>query len=105
VQAVTAYAPAPIDADPEALSTLAAGEVDVAVFFSPSALRGVLDMLAQVAVNPQAAFRNTKVACIGPTTAAEAQEAGLQVDIVPEVYTLEGLVEALVQWRKQPDAR
>lgn len=36
------------------------------------------------------------VACIGPVTAATAVEHGLEVDVVAEVHTIDGLVEALV---------
>lgn len=102
VDAVTAYIPAPVQPDPDALEAVLAGKVDVAAFFSPSAVRGFLDAL-RVAAGPEessAAVRALQIACIGPTTAAAATEAGLKVGIVPEEYTVEGLVEALVQWRK-----
>jgi uroporphyrinogen-III synthase len=36
------------------------------------------------------------VACIGPITAATAREAGLHVDVEAEVYSVDGLVDALV---------
>lgn len=36
------------------------------------------------------------VACIGPITAATAREAGIAVDVVAEVHSLDGLVDALV---------
>jgi uroporphyrinogen III methyltransferase / synthase len=35
------------------------------------------------------------VACIGPITAGAAREAGLDVDVIADEYTVEGLVEAL----------
>jgi uroporphyrinogen III methyltransferase/synthase len=35
------------------------------------------------------------VACIGPVTAATAEELGLKVDVVASPHTIEGLVEAL----------
>jgi uroporphyrinogen III methyltransferase/synthase len=47
-----------------------------------------------------AALSGIPAACIGPTTAAAAQKAGLRVALTPEEYTVEGLVEALVQWRE-----
>ena len=36
------------------------------------------------------------VACIGPITAATARDAGIDVDIVADVHSLDGLVDALV---------
>jgi uroporphyrinogen-III synthase len=35
------------------------------------------------------------VACIGPVTAATAEEHGLKVDVVAEEHTVEGLIAAL----------
>ena len=36
------------------------------------------------------------VACIGPVTADAAARQGLQVDIVADVHTVDGLVDALI---------
>ena len=38
------------------------------------------------------------VACIGPVTAATAREHGLTVDVEARDHTVEGLVDALVDW-------
>ena len=38
---------------------------------------------------------NTAFVAIGPTTASAAEEAGYEVDVVPEEYTSAGIVEAL----------
>jgi uroporphyrinogen-III synthase len=35
------------------------------------------------------------IACIGPKTAKAAAMAGYHVDIVPEHYTVEGLIDAM----------
>jgi uroporphyrinogen III methyltransferase/synthase len=35
------------------------------------------------------------VACIGPVTAKTAEQAGLNVDIMAEEYTVDGLIAAL----------
>ena len=42
------------------------------------------------------------IACIGPVAAQAARDAGLDVDVVAEDYTVEGLIEALIRW---PEAR
>jgi uroporphyrinogen-III synthase len=36
------------------------------------------------------------VACIGPITAATALDHGLSVDVVAEVHSIDGLVDAIV---------
>ncbi|TMC16839.1 MAG: hypothetical protein E6J33_08865 [Chloroflexi bacterium] len=42
--------------------------------------------------NPQ-----LKIACIGPITSQTARELGLKVDIEAREFTIDGLVEAIVQ--------
>jgi uroporphyrinogen III methyltransferase/synthase len=106
VDVITAYTiqtPA-LDPDqpfPPALQALLDGEVDVVVFFSPSAVRGLLEILDQAgAKRPQGCFTPTiTVACVGETTAEAAREQGLRVDLVAREHTLEGMLEALVIWR------
>jgi uroporphyrinogen-III synthase len=39
-----------------------------------------------------------KIACIGPITAQRAAEKGLDVTIVPDTYTIEGLFDAVVKY-------
>ena len=39
--------------------------------------------------------QRTIIACIGPSTAAEAKEQGLRVDVVPEVADVPSLIDAL----------
>ena len=39
--------------------------------------------------------RDTKVAAIGPATAQRIERAGLRVDVIPEEYRAEALIEAL----------
>ncbi|MDX1414964.1 MAG: uroporphyrinogen-III synthase [Candidatus Promineifilaceae bacterium] len=72
------------------LNSLSEG-YEAVTFASPSSVRGFLQICGQV--EPDAV-----VACIGPVTAAAAQKAGLKVTIVPDEYTLEGLVDSLVRY-------
>ena len=46
-----------------------------------------------------ARYRNPqlKIACIGPITSQTARELGLKVDIEAREFTIDGLVEAIVQ--------
>ena len=41
--------------------------------------------------------RRSKVACIGPVTAKTANEHGLKTDIIADPYTIDGLVEAILE--------
>ena len=43
-------------------------------------------------------LQKTVVAAIGPVTAAAAEELGIKPQVVPESYTVEGMVKALVEY-------
>ena len=68
--------------------------VDVATFTSSSTVRNLLRLLDDGA----ASLANTRVACIGPTTAATAGRLGLKVDIVANTPTIGGLTAALSEF-------
>jgi uroporphyrinogen III methyltransferase/synthase len=96
VETVEAYAVRPVEPDPVALSALVDGGIDVVTFVSPSAVTGLAAMLegrlGESMPSPPA------VACLGPATVEAARAAGLQVEIIPERHTVDGLLEALVGW-------
>ena len=102
-EAVTAYSTAVSKPDPEVLEELVGGRADLAAFFSPSALNGIIDMLSEHRT-PEAALgilQRTKLACVGPTTAAALRAKGLEAEIQAEEYTVDGLVAAIVKWNAQ----
>ncbi len=66
---------------------------DVLTFTSPLTLRNFLTLVEQSSLEQVVA--ESIIACIGPTTAAEAEALGLKVDIVAEAYTTDGLLDAL----------
>jgi uroporphyrinogen III methyltransferase/synthase len=84
--------PAPFDGS--AVTELQHG-VDVITFTSGSTVRNFVQGLADHHLSP-ALVAHTTIACIGPQTAAAAQEVGLPVDLVADDYTIDGLVDALV---------
>lgn len=89
VEDVTAYrtvraAPPPA----ETREAIKAGGFDAVVFTSSSTVRN----LVGIAGKPH---HSTIVACIGPQTAKTAEEHGLRVDVLAEISTTTGLVEAL----------
>jgi uroporphyrinogen III methyltransferase/synthase len=83
---------------------LEAQELDIITFTSSSTVRNFMQWLMDYDAN----FTNTfirsvvdlarpKIACIGPITSQTARECGLKVHIEAHVYTIAGLVEAIVQ--------
>ena len=73
---------------------LAEDTIDVATFTSSSTVQGLVDLLD----GDITLMRRLTIACIGPVTAQTARELGLNVDVVASRHTIEGLVEALVEY-------
>lgn len=73
---------------------LAGGEIDILTFTSSSTVRNFAASLSPLADLPQ----GTTVACIGPITAQTAEEFGLSVHVSAREHTIEGLLDALVQY-------
>jgi uroporphyrinogen III methyltransferase/synthase len=71
------------------------GTIDAVTFTSPTALRRFAVLIG----TEQAAdlLNTTTVATIGPVTAAAAVEMGINAPLVARRYTVDGLVEALVE--------
>jgi uroporphyrinogen III methyltransferase/synthase len=71
------------------------GQIDAVTFTSPTALRRFAVLIGE----EQAAdlLNTVAVAAIGPVTAAAAAELGVRSPIVPEAFTVDGLVQALVR--------
>lgn len=70
------------------------GAIDAVTFTSPTGVRRFVDLFGR----EQAAdlLHATVVASIGPVTAAAAAELGIRTTVMPDSYTVEGLVNALV---------
>lgn len=66
------------------------GEVDVVTFTASSTVRNFADLVGTD-------VGGARVACIGPVTAATARELGLEVAIEAGVYTVPGLLDAIVR--------
>ena len=77
--------------DPAALAEIEKG-VDVITFTSPSSVRNFLE------VGQFAKLSHSLIACIGPSTAAEAEKQGLTADIVAGDYTIDGLITAVAAY-------
>ncbi len=83
--------------DPALLSrVLDADRVDAITFTSSSTVRSLLEALRAAGRDPTRELAGIVLACIGPITAQTLREAGLEPGLVAEVYTVAGLVTALV---------
>ena len=86
------------------LRQLEAQQLDILTFTSSSTVRNFMQWLIEY----DATFMNTfisrvvefarpKIACIGPVTSQTARECGLKVHIEAQVYTIAGLLEAIIR--------
>ncbi|MCU0580281.1 MAG: uroporphyrinogen-III C-methyltransferase [Desulfobacterota bacterium] len=97
VSVVTAYRTIPEEAEkPLLLERLQAGAVDCLTFTSSSTVLNFLALFDRSEILPL--LRPVTVACIGPVTAQTARANGLDVQVIPESYTIPGLVKALVDF-------
>ena len=94
VDVIPIYQTLPATLDSTALTALQQG-VDVVTFTSGSTVRNFMQGLLDNKLTPDL-LQTATIACIGPQTAAAAQELGLHVDLVADDYTIDGLVDALV---------
>lgn len=84
---------------PQNLDHLAAG-FDAITFTSPSSVRNFFKIIQpELDRFPRLvqSLQHAAIACIGPSTAAAAQSFDLCVDLIPDEYTIDGLILALVQ--------
>ncbi len=89
VEVVEAYRTVPATPSPEALTR--ARSADAVVFTSSSTVTGLRDLLPAADVPPV-------VVSIGPVTSATLRAAGVPVTVEAGVHSLDGLVDALVDW-------
>ena len=96
---LVAYRTSPASQDSPAVQDLYRmlldGRVDAVTFTSPTAVRRFAALIGE----EQAAdlLNTTVVAAIGPVTAAAATELGIKTTVMPDTYTVDGVVQALVE--------
>lgn len=100
VTEVAAYRTLPIalgdSLEPDIYKMLLEKEIDVVAFTSASTVRDYVELYG---ADPLADLLGaTKVACIGPVTAEVARTYGIETAILPEEYTIAGLVGAIVRY-------
>ena len=91
---ITAYRTLPAIPNPKGLAGLQEG-VDVVTFTSGSTVRNFITICHKGGLDPHGLPGSPIIACIGPKTAQVALEAGFEIDIIPDEYTVDGLVKAI----------
>jgi len=81
-------------ADPEIVQRLTAGRIDWITVTSSAIARSLAAML------PAGGLRKARLASISPVTTQTLRELGLEAAAEAEVYTLEGLVQAILRQEK-----
>ncbi|MDY4882778.1 MAG: uroporphyrinogen-III C-methyltransferase [Anaerovibrio sp.] len=95
VTVVPAYETVAGEADgAEIRRQLSQGEIDVITFTSSSTVKNLAKILGEDAAE---LINSTRTAAIGPVTAATCREQGIRVDIEAKEYTIDGLVDGLVE--------
>ena len=100
VTAVTAYRTVPVAPTTFALWLASVPPFDIATFTSSSTVRNFVELAGEE--QAQTVLNRCMVACIGPITAQTAHDYGINVDIVAEEHTTEGLLRSLLTYL-QPD--
>jgi uroporphyrinogen-III synthase len=103
VEDIALYDTVMADPDPNAVGALRDG-FDVVTFASPSGVRNFVQLIQRAGFAlPLPA--DCTVACVGPVTAEAAREQGMTVNVVAEPHTMEGLVQELVAYYAERQAR
>ena len=97
VDEVTAYCTTKVCEDKDVLlQRLEEGAIDLVTFTSSSTVKNFKALLPAERID--ALMRDVTVASIGPVTSETAKEAGFDVNITAESFTIQGLCEAIMQY-------
>lgn len=78
----------------EIIKMMEEDQIDFITFTSPSTVKGFISIVGSENIKKDP---KTKAVCIGPVTAQTAEEAGFKVADHPENYTVDGLIEKLIE--------
>jgi len=85
----------PEDGHQQIIKLLKDKAIDIITFTSSSTVKNLMDMLPEE--ERQRLLSGIKIACIGPITAQTVRDYGIHTDIMPAEYTINALVEAIIQ--------
>jgi uroporphyrinogen III methyltransferase/synthase len=96
VEEVTAYETTLVDDNKDTLiQLLEENDIDIVTFTSSSTANNFAEMIPLEKF--EKLVKNITTACIGPITEKTAESLGFSTDIVASVYTIDGLVEAIIE--------
>lgn len=98
VEEVHAYRTVANKLSDKQLKPLSPERIDIVTFTSPSTVRAFFEVLGSE--RAREILSNAKIAAIGPVTGQACKEFGFEPQIVAEVHTVDGLVDAIVSWVK-----
>lgn len=78
-------------------------EIDVVTFTSGSCVRNFIEILGTEEY--KILLKGIKIACISPVTVDAVRKYHLEADIVPDNYTVDDLVDAIVRYYKKSEVR
>lgn len=82
----------------ENIKKLNTGKLDLFIFTSPSTFENFLQIMD--VSNPVIYFKGYDVAAIGPTTQSIIESKKVKVNIMPDEYTIHGLVQKVIEYYK-----
>ncbi len=86
---------------PDALANLRRG-FDAIAFTSPSSVRNFLKLVADHGLTDAVDLAAVVTVTIGPITTSELAKSGVEADVEPAEYTIDGMVRALCDYFNQP---
>ncbi len=98
VDEVYAYRTVPNPLPQEQIDEMLKEPVNIVTFTSPSTVKAFFEVLGNE--RARKILSNAKVAVIGPVTERACKDFGVEPEIVAQVHTVDGLVNAILLWAR-----
>lgn len=85
----------PEESKDKLIETMKNNHLDILIFTSPSTVEHFMETINEQQLSHK--IKDSLIACIGPITKRKAESYGLTVSICPTVYTIEQLMQDLIQ--------
>jgi len=91
------------EGEPDIYRMLLDRQIHMVTFTSASSVRNFVHVIGR----DQAAdlLQQTPVACVGPVTREAASQLGIRTTVMPDEYTVKALIDAILEYYKQPTER
>jgi uroporphyrinogen-III synthase len=93
----------PEGSEKELKDCLSKSKIDIITFTSSSAIAHFMNVVNRYRL--QEYILDSVIACIGPIAKAKADKYGLKVEICPEVYTIDGMIDAMKTYYSNKNRR